>query len=325
MSRWPRFPLRGVVARDLETARALIGSPLPAQLLAAALRGVLLGFPIVPTQLTIHGAWRARRHGRGTHFDHVSELWYPRADLIKRRGRLNPPSRPLFYCSPFRQIAGFEVGAVAGDWVTCLAVAPIADNTMTMVPLGVDRCSSDMREFIRWVAVRENQHLQAHLGSAGAYEDWCAVDDFLADLLTQVVADGEEEKYLATNLLAEWALSHGGDVGGVHGILYPSVATQMSGVNLCLTPEAADRRLVPVGAHVFEMIAPEVPTLARQLDAVLVASAAYISPSGLISWAFPREHSSTSEFAAKVCGPVWVKSRIHGLDPRLPSGRPSPR
>ncbi|HRO60011.1 MAG TPA: hypothetical protein PK177_12750 [Burkholderiaceae bacterium] len=132
------------------------------------------------------------------------------------------------------------------------------------------------------------------------------MDDFLADVLTMNVPAGQERRYVASNLLAELALSMRDEHGGMDGILYPSVATALNGFNLCLTAQFADAHLKPVTCHLFE-VSPGKDS-GKSFVARLIGSSSKISADGEISWiSAPEDELRRQDYFSRVCGPMWAR------------------
>ena len=81
-------------------------------------------------------------------------------------------------------------------------------------------------------------------------EKWLAVDDFLSEMATTVFAPHEEQnKYKITNSMGRFLLK----IPSVHGLNYPSVATRLASLNLCLRPEVADQLFYPAEAWMIKI------------------------------------------------------------------------
>jgi hypothetical protein len=84
----------------------------------------------------------------------------------------------------------------------------------------------------------------------GISRKWLAVDDYLSEMATTVFAPHEEQdKYKITNSIGRLLLQ----IPSVHGLNFPSVATGLVSLNLCLRPEIADRFFHPAEAWMIKI------------------------------------------------------------------------
>lgn len=143
----------------------------------------------------------------------------------------------------------------SGDIITILvagAKAPGANIAVSHV--GIHRAIAEpevtndmgggLRAVEEWVQHLETMHIRAR---------WLAIDDFLTDISTSVYADVERDsRYKLTNALARMLM----EPEGIEGIIYPSVAADMTAFNICLPPKQADQYFYPFEAWEVEVVAP---------------------------------------------------------------------
>ena len=127
----------------------------------------------------------------------------------------------------------------------------------------------------------------AHLGSVSNYKKWLLIDDFLGDLFTMRAEDGEEHKYKPSIAIASLLFR----IPDVEGINYPSVATNLKAINLCLKPGKADQYLIPSELVMMKFLDRAHPsTLGLEIDdpylfkIAFIRKSAGISPDGEIRW-----------------------------------------
>jgi hypothetical protein len=98
--------------------------------------------------------------------------------------------------------------------------------------------------------LRTNRRFQGMLEDFGISRKWLAVDDYLSEMATTVFAPHEEQdKYKITNSIGRLLLQ----IPSVHGLNFPSVATGLVSLNLCLRPEIADRFFHPAEAWMIKI------------------------------------------------------------------------
>lgn len=119
----------------------------------------------------------------GKTFGKASELWYPPAEFIARRGRMNDAHESRFYCASEPHTAVFEVRAKPDDTVTLLLAPPkekVAKLSVAFV--GVTRS-----EHPDIAGTWNETTMQA--GPAN-YAKFKLVDDLLTDFITEAVLIG---------------------------------------------------------------------------------------------------------------------------------------
>ncbi len=202
--------------------------------------------------LVLNGTYRARPNEGEEPFNHVRELWYPPPHAVKRLGRLNHPGQPLFYGANKINVAMIELRPKPGDVLTVMvarAKAGIANLKVAHVGLERSRAPELERTIREDIPRVLPSHLQ-FLGSHANYKKWLLIDDFLGDVFTEPVPEGAEHRYKLTVPIAELLFR----IPNADGINYPSVATNLHGINLCLQPAAADRHFAPSLFYMFRVM-----------------------------------------------------------------------
>jgi hypothetical protein len=93
--------------------------------LAERLRRLFDGYACLTRVLDVPYAYRARKHETPVPFEHVSQLWYPRAEHIKYLGRVNRIGQPRFYISASQDTATLEMRPEVGNVITLLSLLPV--------------------------------------------------------------------------------------------------------------------------------------------------------------------------------------------------------
>lgn len=199
---------------------------------------------LMPVQL--NGVFRARINPAGLEFGNTRELWYPPARSIVRRGRFNEVGQQVFYASNNAQGAIFEVQAPLGSTVTVLCCSTREDFVeLRCAHIGLKRSVSPVAMHASHGSPLKNGRLQQALDSAGLSKKWQRIDEFLADMATGRWPESEQQdQYKITNAIAS-VLMGAPDACGLN---YPSVATTLNSINLCLPPSVADEIFVPLEA-----------------------------------------------------------------------------
>jgi hypothetical protein len=102
--------------------------------------------------------------------------------------------------------------------------------------------------------LRNNPNFQDMLRRHGINNKWLLINEFLSEIATTPFSpEQEQSKYIITNAIADLLFK----IPGVRALNYPSVATRLHCLNICLKPNVADQHFIP--SHAW-MIRIEEPT-----------------------------------------------------------------
>jgi hypothetical protein len=210
------------------------------------------GYHTVVIKAQMNGLYRARKNRGDEPWQSVSDLWYPPSSAVRSRGRFNEPGSSVFYACNRAPGAIYEIHPAVGDVITLLVVrskGSFAD--LDLAHIGLDRSLAPEMGFVpRDRKLRTNPRFQVILEHFRISKKWLAVDDFLSEMATTVFAPHEEQdKYKVTNTIGRCLLK----IPSVHGRNYPSVATSLVSLNLCLRPEVADQFFYPAEAWMIRI------------------------------------------------------------------------
>jgi RES domain len=213
---------------------------------------IMDGYPTVVIRAQMNGLYRARKNHGDEPWQSVSDLWYPPASAVRARGRFNEPGSSVFYACNRSTGAIYEIHPAVGDVITLLVVrskGPFAD--LDVAHIGLERSLAPEMGFVPHDRkLRTNRRFQGMLEDFGISRKWLAVDDYLSEMATTVFAPHEEQdKYKITNSIGRLLLQ----IPSVHGLNFPSVATGLVSLNLCLRPEIADRFFHPAEAWMIKI------------------------------------------------------------------------
>jgi hypothetical protein len=205
---------------------------------------------------------------------------------------MNPENRSF---TPARSTgAVFEIRPAAGDIVTLLVVRskqPSAE--LDCAHIGLERSIAPEVAFVpRDRMLRTNPRFQAMLAHFGLTKKWLVVDDFFSELATTIFPPrDEQEKYKITNSISRRLFG----IPGVQALNYPSVATGLQSLNLCLKPTIADQHFAAAEAWMlrFEERAERLPGLDQGgpfLRTTFLRKSEEIESSGRIRWSEPLQN-----------------------------------
>lgn len=252
------------------------------------LRRALNGYITRSIILGSNGVWRARVNAAGQTYEDATELWFPPEAAVRQRGRFNETGQSVFYCSDKISSAVEEMRPSSGDIITVLvAGARTPGASITVAHVGIHRAIAepevinDMGGGLRgpeeWVQHLETMHIRAR---------WLAIDDLLTEVSTSVYADEERDnRYKLTNSLARMLM----EPEGIDGIIYPSVAADMTAFNICLPPQQANQYFYPFEAWEVEVV---VPPLNGEGSIVKFLRHGTVNNSGNIIWGGRDRHFS---------------------------------
>ena len=239
------------IRNRIRIARAMSVADLSEDQIKGRLRMVLMGYSFNTVAAVTEGFYRARPNQGSKPFQKVAELWYPDPKYCTRLGRFNRIGQPAFYCSDQAQTAVFEIRPPERSWFTLLIAGPKAGGPIStsLLHLGLEHAKSPHLLNAKTTLARNNPKHLAILGRPGNYKKWLDIDDYLGDMATQIVEAGEEDRYKITIALRE-ILS----IDQFDGVAYPSIATHLNGMNICLRPERADALLQAASVSMAQVI-----------------------------------------------------------------------
>jgi hypothetical protein len=239
----------------LSRLRRLDPSSLTSQQVDDRIRRALNGYITRSMILGSNGVWRARVNVAGQTFEDASDLWFPPNEVVRQRGRFNEEGQSVFYCSDKLSSAVEEMRPSSGDIITILVAGAKAPGAnMAVAHVGIHRAIAEpevtndmgggLRGIEEWIEHLETMHIRAR---------WLAIDDFLTDISTSVYADAERDsRYKLTNGLARMLM----EPEEIEGIIYPSVAADLTAFNICLPPKKADQYFYPFETWEVEVVVP---------------------------------------------------------------------
>jgi hypothetical protein len=213
---------------------------------------IMDGYRTVVIKAQMNGLYRARKNIGEEPWQSTSTLWYPPSSAVRNRGRFNEPGTSVFYACNRATGAIHEIHPTVGDVVTLL-IARSKDRfaELDCAHIGLERSFAPEIGFVpRDRMLRTNPRFQAMLAHYGISQKWLLVDNFLSEMATTIFGPSEEQdKYKITNAIGRILFG----IPEVHALNYPSVATKLVSLNLCLRPEIADQYFQPAEAWMIRL------------------------------------------------------------------------
>lgn len=250
---------------------------------------IMDGYHTVVIKAQMNGLYRARKNIGDTPWGSTTDLWYPPPSVVQNRGRFNEPGTSMFYACNRSTGAVYEIHPQVGDMITLLiARSKGGFAELDCAHIGLERSlAPEVGCVPRDRMLRTNPRFQAMLRHYGISNKWLAVDNFLSEMSTTLFPPEEEQdKYKITNSIGRLLLK----IPNVHGLNYPSVATGLVSLNLCLRPEIADQYFEAQEAWMIkiEERAEELPGLTEErgpfFRTTFVRRSEAIEADGRIRW-----------------------------------------
>lgn len=241
------------IAGRINNARNMNLQELEPQQIRERIRRIMDGYLTVVLPLRLNGVFRARKNPDQALFENVNQLWYPPAHLVLRPGRFNHINESVFYASSTMQGAVFEVRPEVGDIITLLVSRTRNEHVdLSCSQIGLERSLAPEVADVRKSGRLPQNHprLQALLRKHQISNKWLRVDRFLTELATTVFPPEIEAKgYVMTTTISDVLFRP----PYVNAFNYPSVATTLKSINLCLKPDMADQTFIPVEAWMIRI------------------------------------------------------------------------
>jgi hypothetical protein len=264
----------------IEAVHSIDSTELSCDEVRTRVRALVAGHDFLEQYLDVQGIWRARLCINKDLFENVfSQLWCPYPEN-SRMNRFNAKGESVFYCSLKARMAVFEVRPTIGEWITVLAAkAKHQVARLRVFTLGLEACHDPILKYLRYEGARAFPPLRKILGDEDAYLKWRMIDDFVGTMASRPVPPGNDIGYRATVALARELMHIFPDADG---FIYPSVGTELHGVNLMLTRDAVNHHFEPLACDVYaidrSVPPPDVFGVSR------LASSKSIAADGSIAW-----------------------------------------
>ena len=209
-------------------------------------------YPFQTRTLVLTGVYRARPNQPGEMFLDARQLWYPPADRVTSPSRLNRANQVRFYAANSPNAAMLELRPKEGGIITVLLAttrnAPVLELRNTIF-IGLERSlAHEVAHLKPSDLFRTSPPFRRKIGE-GNYKKWRLIDDYFGDILTAPVTSASRHLYKPTMALADVLFTY----PKLDVINYPSVETGGHGINLCATPETADRFFRPLEAWMIHV------------------------------------------------------------------------
>lgn len=223
----------------IRRARTLDLSAASDEVIEARIGKIMDGYQTNYLSVAMNGVFRARQNLGTTLYTNVSELWYPKPEFITRRGRFNEAGSPKFYVSNTARGAMFEVRLEVGRLVTILEARTKQPYVQfDTAHIGMEECRAPaMQQSGRARLLHSNPMFREQLRRANLEQKWLTVDNYLSEMSRYLpLPDQEQLHYRVTNSIARTLFR----IPNIAALQYPSIATNLSCINLCMLPWAAD-------------------------------------------------------------------------------------
>ena len=227
----------------INRARTMDAQTLMPASIKARVGMIMDGYHTIVIDAAMNGIYRARKNVGETPFVTTAELWYPPASVVRTRGRFNEIGTPMFYASNRMNGALFEVRPMVGNVITVLVVRTRQTSiVLKSAHIGLERSMApELGPVERTRMLQDNPRFQAMLKEKRINRKWLLVDNFLSDMATNHFSpEDEQSKYRITNAIAQVLFG----IPSVEALNYPSVATALNCLNICLRPEIADKHFI---------------------------------------------------------------------------------
>lgn len=213
---------------------------------------------------------------RSRSIEMVTDIKYPPPDRVRAYGRANKPGNPVFYSSTDTSTALLEMRPNIGERFVLSHWQPLAAKSPQVREMGL---LETVERLLPALSVQLRSQLEPSRKqdlSADDLEKQHLIRAFLARQFTKIVLKGFEYQYMLSAGIAE-RLMH----GDVDGIIYASIATTQSGINVALLPHSLERLYTPLMCREIEV---EARISEFQYRAKILRVSERIAPDGKIHW-----------------------------------------
>jgi hypothetical protein len=265
-----------------------------------------LGYVTRPLYLNKPTTYRVRANRDAGCFNNVQDLWYPRPEFVRHRGRCNEAKSPVFYCGDSDMTAIIELHPEVGDLLTVLEVGLKDPKSQPLVmTVGIHEFTAKSNPKYGGTPPDQDEAHQLFLKSEGLVETNPMLDRYLTEVFMQVVDKDNDDAYKVTAAIArimfgqdEFFYKDGSPAPRqeVHGLAYPSIRADKLGANVAFTTAAADKLYKAVCATLVRV---EEKRNETHYTVGILKQSKSIATDGEIEWVVPKPEEVRLTASAK--------------------------
>jgi len=206
--------------------------------LDAVINDCMMGYTCPRSSLAILGLrslYRAVRP-RSTPVERVEHLRYPPPEIVRRYGRANQPGKSVFYGATEHGTALLEMRPQVGERFVVSQWELSGTKSPEVRELGLLETLARLRPGLAAMLKSMLVPSQAQGLSVDDLDKHQLIRRFLSQQFTREVSPDSEHEYRLSAAIATTLLQ-----GNTDGVVYASIASVQSGVNVALLPASLDR------------------------------------------------------------------------------------
>lgn len=222
-----------------------------------------IGYVARPLLVNASEAYRVRLNEGGKLFTNTKDLWYPPANYIKAKGRVNDVGESVFYYSDTEDTAVIEKRPELGDILTVLKAELIDPKVRPHVMvLGIHEFTARSNPNYGGTPPEFDEKQKQFLEREGISKTNPLLQAYLTEEFMRQVNPGNEHEYKITIAITKILMNEpellnedGSPAVGaiIDGFAYPSIAADNVGANVALKTESADRLYRPVSCTLYRV------------------------------------------------------------------------
>ncbi len=239
-----------------------------------------------PFNFKLDGVIRASVNDDENWFNDIDRLSYPNRNKYKKIrinfGRCNFPDTAVFYCSSENGVPVFEVRPEVGQYIVLSNWASKVSDKIEFygAAIGVEAIIKSLGRndsFIKTLS-------QDDIFKDSTTQDIKNIDRYVAKLFMEKASENDRIYWLTSAItrihFENMVLSKSGKK--LQGLIYPSVASMITGSNLALTTSYVDQNLRLIGASMYKLVEHDVDKMEYKLTPVKTLMRA--DNYGLLDW-----------------------------------------
>lgn len=271
------------------------------------LRSLLgVGYVTRPLYLNKPSVYRVRANRDAKSFNKVQDLWYPKPEFVKGRGRCNEANTPVFYCADSDMTAIIEIRPDVGDLLTVLEISLKDPKLQPLVmTVGIHEFTAKSNPRYGGTPPDQDEAHQLFLKRERLVETNPILDQYLTEVFMQLVDEDNDDAYKITAAIArimfgqdEFFYNDGSPAPKqeVHGLAYPSIRADKLGANVAFTRTAADNLYTAVCTTLVRVEDKRDDT---HYTVGILKQSKSIAADGTIEWAVPKPEEVRLTASAK--------------------------
>jgi len=231
----------------------------------------------------------------------VKQLWYKKAEIVDKLGRLNLINQSIFYCGNSNQSVIFELMPKNNEVIVVVESQLInKESPPNFIMLGLDKKLNNICKVNAPNALKDITSIQESMQNTNSLfsgvtdrhvDGYNIINDFIFHEFTKQVRTNYEQEYLISIAISQLLLSPPKYfiIDGIDGIVYPSINSNInersfSDINIGMLPSIVDFNYEPINVKAFHVTNIKPDNDSTEIECVIADPIKELKSNGNIIW-----------------------------------------